>query len=171
LAAWLRTLFSREPSNITRRLAVGGRIFVRTSMLNIPSVLAAATLGLSLTAVTADSPPSTTPPPAPVRTILEHHDLTGVPGKEVFIGTANLPAGTVIGYHTHAGDEFAYVLKGPLVLKKKGEPDRILQTGDTFFNARGVIHSLTTLPGADNGTALSVWIIDKGSPLSIPAVR
>lgn len=142
-----------------------------TTPPNIPSFLAAATLSLSLSALAADSPPAATPPPMPARTILEHHDLTGVPGKEVFIGTANLPAGAVIGYHTHAGDEFGYVLKGPLVLKKKGEPDRILRTGDTFFNARGAIHSLTSLPGADSGTALSIWIIDKGRPLSIPAVR
>ena len=139
-------------------------------MLNIPSFLAAATFGLALSALAADSAPAASPPPEPVRTILEHHDLTGVPGKEVFIGTANLPAGAAIGYHTHAGDEFGYVVKGPLVLKKKGEPDRILQTGDTFFNARGAIHSLTTVPGAVGGTALSVWIIDKGSPLSVPAV-
>jgi quercetin dioxygenase-like cupin family protein len=94
-----------------------------------------------------------------------------VPGKEALMGTAVLPAGAVIGFHTHPGDEFGYVLKGPLVLKKKGEPDRVLQTGDAFFNARGVVHSLATLPGADGGAALSVWIIDKGHPLSTPAVK
>jgi quercetin dioxygenase-like cupin family protein len=55
-----------------------------------------------------------------------------------------------------------------LVLKQKGEPDRILKTGDTFFNARGVVHSLATLPGSDGGEALSTWIIDKGQPLSTP---
>jgi len=60
------------------------------------------------------------------------------------------------------------VLKGPLVLKQKGEPDRILKTGDTFFNARGVVHSLATLPGSDGGEALSTWIIDKGQPLATP---
>ncbi len=41
----------------------------------------------------------------PVRTIFERHDQSGVPGKEIVIGSAMLPAGTAIGYHTHPGDE------------------------------------------------------------------
>jgi quercetin dioxygenase-like cupin family protein len=112
------------------------------------------------------------PSPAPVRTILERHAQTGVSGKEILLGTAFLPAGAVIGFHTHAGDEFGYVLKGPLVWKRKGEPDRILKTGDSFYNARGgVVHSLETLRGSDGGAALSTWIIDKGQPLSTSAAN
>jgi quercetin dioxygenase-like cupin family protein len=126
-------------------------------------------LSISLNAF-ADQP-AAAPASAPVRTILERHDQTGVPGKEVFLGTAVLPAGTAIGFHTHPGDEFGYVLKGPLVLKTKGQPDRILKTGDSFFNARGVIHSLGTVPGSEGGTAVSTWIVDKGEPLAIPATN
>jgi quercetin dioxygenase-like cupin family protein len=111
----------------------------------------------------ADTPTSA---PAPVRTILERHDQTGVPGKEILLGTAVLPAGSAVGFHTHPGDEFGYVLKGPLVLKTKGQPDRILKTGDTFFNVRGAVHSLSTVPGTEGGTALSTWIVDKGEPLA-----
>jgi quercetin dioxygenase-like cupin family protein len=111
------------------------------------------------------------PSPAPVRTILERHAPTGVSGKEVLLGTAFLPAGAVIGFHTHAGDEFGYVLKGPLVWKREGEPDRILKTGDSFYNARGVVYSLATLRGSDGGAALSTWIIDKGQPLSTPVAN
>jgi quercetin dioxygenase-like cupin family protein len=117
--------------------------------------------------VFADAPASG-PATAPVRTILERHDQTGVAGKEILLGTALLPAGSAIGFHTHPGDEVGYVLKGPLVLKKKGEPDRILKTGDTFFNERGVVHSLGTQPGSDGGSAVSTWIIDKGAALSTP---
>jgi quercetin dioxygenase-like cupin family protein len=112
--------------------------------------------------------PTYAPASAPVRRILERHDQTGVPGKEALLGTALLPAGTAIGFHTHPGDEFGYVLKGPLVLKTRGQPDRILKTGDTFFNARGVVHSLATAPGSEGGTALSTWIVDKDQPLSTP---
>jgi quercetin dioxygenase-like cupin family protein len=125
-----------------------------------------AILSLSLNAF-ADAPASA-PASAPVRTILERHDQTGVAGKEIVLGTAFLPAGSFVDYHTHPGDEVGYVLKGPLVLKQKGEPDRILKTGDTFFNARGVVHSLATQPGSDGGTAVSTWIVDKGQPLSTP---
>jgi quercetin dioxygenase-like cupin family protein len=119
----------------------------------------------------ADAPasaPATAAATAPARTILERHDQSGVPGKEIVLGTAQLPAGTAIGFHTHPGDEFGYVLKGPLVLKTKGQPDRMLKTGDFFFNARGVVHSLATVPGSEGGTALSTWIVDKGVPLATP---
>jgi quercetin dioxygenase-like cupin family protein len=136
-------------------------------MINPLNFAIIATLCLSASALAVD--PSPPPPAAPVRTILERHDQTGVPGKEILLGTAFLPAGTSIGFHTHPGDEFGYVLKGPLVLKIKGEPDRILKTGDSFFNARGVVHSLATVPGGDGGTAVSTWIIDKGQPLAIAA--
>jgi quercetin dioxygenase-like cupin family protein len=118
----------------------------------------------------ADAPTSA-PASAPVRTILERHDQTGVPGKEALLGTAVLPAGTAVGFHTHPGDEYGYVLRGPLILKTNGQPDRILKTGDTFFNARGVVHSLATVPGSEGGTALSTWIIDKGEPLASPVTN
>jgi quercetin dioxygenase-like cupin family protein len=125
-----------------------------------------AILSISLNAF-ADAPGSA-PASAPVRTILERHDQTAVAGKEIVLGTALLPAGSAIGFHTHPGDEVGYVLKGPLVLKKKGQPDRILKTGDTFFNARGEVHSLATQPGTEGGTAVSTWIVDKDQPLATP---
>jgi len=104
----------------------------------------------------------------PVRTIFERHDQSGVPGKEIVIGSAMLPAGTLIGYHTHPGDEAGYVLKGTLILKTRGQPDRLLKAGDSFFNPRGAVHSLAAAPGDDGGTVVSAWIIDKGQPLATP---
>jgi quercetin dioxygenase-like cupin family protein len=130
-------------------------------------IVAILSVSLNAFADVPTSPPSS----APVRTILERHDLTGVPGKEALLGTAVLPAGSAVGFHTHPGDEFGYVLKGPLVLKIKGQPDRMLKAGDTFFNARGVVHSLATVPGSEGGTALSTWIIDKGEPLATPVTN
>jgi quercetin dioxygenase-like cupin family protein len=104
--------------------------------------------------------------PAAVRTILERHDQSGVPGKEIVIGTATLPKGAVIGFHTHPGDEAGYVVRGTLTLKTRGQPDRILHAGDSFFNPRGTIHSLQA-PDSD-GVAVSSWIVDKGQPLATP---
>jgi len=105
----------------------------------------------------------------PVRTLFERHDQSGVPGKEIVIGSAMLPADTSIGYHTHPGDEAGYVLKGALILKTRGQPDRTLKAGDSFFNPRGAVHSLVAAPGGDGGTAVSAWIVDKGQPLATPA--
>lgn len=108
--------------------------------------------------------------PQPVRTIFERHDQAQVtPAREIVIGSAVLPANTAVGYHTHPGDEAGYVLKGSFILKTKGQPDRTLKAGDSFFNPRGAVHSLEAGRGGEGGTAVSTWIIDKGQPLSTPA--
>src|ERR1700676_897460 len=104
----------------------------------------------------------------PVRTIFERHDQSGIPGKEIVIGSAMLPTGTAIGYHTQPGDEAGYVIKGTMILKTRGQPDRMLKAGDSFFNPRGAVHSLVAAPGGDGGTAVSAWIVDTGQPLPTP---
>jgi quercetin dioxygenase-like cupin family protein len=107
--------------------------------------------------------------PQPKRTILATHDQSGVDGYEIVLGTAELPAGTTIDWHIHHGDESGYVLKGTLVLRLKGQPERVLNAGDYFFNPAGAVHSLSAAPGTDGGTALSTWIVAKGKPLAEPA--
>lgn len=102
------------------------------------------------------------------RTILERNDQTSVAGKEVVLGTAELPAGGTSGWHTHPGDESGYVLSGELVLKVSGEPDRNLKGGDHFFNPAGVPHELSAALGSSGGVALSTWIVDKGVPMASP---
>jgi quercetin dioxygenase-like cupin family protein len=129
------------------------------------TVLLLALAAIVLTAA-ADEPAAG---PQPVRTIFERHDQSGVPEKEIVIGSAMLPAGTAIGYHTHPGDESGYVLKGVLILHTRGQPDKILEAGDSFFNVRGEVHSLSTVPGEEDGTAVSTWIVDKGQPLATAA--
>jgi hypothetical protein len=42
----------------------------------------------------------------------------------------------------------------------------MLHAGDSFFNVRGAVHSLSTVPGEEGGTAVSTWIVDKGQPLA-----
>ena len=126
------------------------------------SLMAIAALSLN---ATAEEPKAAA---QPVRNIMERHDQSGVPGKEIVIGTATLPPGSSIGYHTHPGDEAGYVLKGNLILKTQGQPDRNLKAGDSFFNPRGAIHSVMAPADGDGATAVSTWIVDKGQPLATP---
>jgi quercetin dioxygenase-like cupin family protein len=126
------------------------------------SLIALAALSLN---AAADEPKAAA---QPVRNIMERHDQSRVPGKEIVIGTATLPPGSAIGYHTHPGDEAGYVLKGNLILKTQGQPDRALKPGDSFFNPRGAVHSLVVAPGSDGGMAVSSWIVDKGAPMATP---
>jgi quercetin dioxygenase-like cupin family protein len=123
-------------------------------------------VALCLNALADEPKAAATSPPQPVRNILERHDQSGVPGKEVVIGTATLAPGASIGYHTHPGDEAGYVLKGSMVLKTEGQPDRLLKAGDSFFNARGAVHSVVA--GPDGAMAVSSWIVDKGQPMATP---
>jgi quercetin dioxygenase-like cupin family protein len=105
--------------------------------------------------------------PQPQRTVLERHDQSGVPGKEVVIGTAMLPSGTAIGFHEHPGDEGGYVIKGTVTWKVRGQPDKTLKAGDSFFNPRGSVHSVVSADGGDS-LLISTWIVDKGKPISTP---
>ena len=121
-----------------------------------------AVIAMSLIAVADDLNPQ------PKREILNRYDQSEVKGKEIVIGTAVIPAGAAIGYHTHPGDEVGFVLKGTLTLKTRGQPDRVLHAGDSFFNVRGAVHSVAADPNGDGGTAASTWIVDKDKPLATP---
>ena len=129
------------------------RSFARSSLV--------AALALSVGAIADDVKPQ------PQRSILERHDQSGVAGKEIVIGTLVLPPGTAVGFHEHPGDESGYIVKGRAVWKVRGQPDKTLEAGASFFNPRGAVHSLA---GADSGDTLviSSWIVDKGKPLATP---
>ena len=134
----------------------------------VVALAALTTLAMSAVGTAKDEQPAATQGPQAKRTIIERHDQAGVPGKEIVLGTAEFPPGAVIGWHVHAGDEAGYVVKGTLVLKTRGQPDRTLKGGDTFFNAKGAVHSLMAAPDSDGGAVFSTWIVDKDKPLAEP---
>ena len=98
------------------------------------------------------------------KTILQRNIQSGVPGKEIVIGTASFPTGAVIGFHTHPGDEAGYVIRGTITLKTRGEADKTLLAGASFFNASGAIHSV--IAGSGGATLVSTWIVDVGAPIA-----
>jgi quercetin dioxygenase-like cupin family protein len=123
-------------------------------------LLAASTLAISARAQDTKSPQQV------ARNVLEKHDQSGVPNKEIITGTANFPPGSSIGFHIHPGDESGFVTKGSVVWKVQGQPDRTVSAGESFFNTRGVVHSVAA--GPDGATVVSTWIVDKGVPLATP---
>ena len=123
-----------------------------------PSLAIAAVVSLTAAAQEAKTPVE--------RTILERHDQSNVPDKEAVLGTVTLAPGAVVGFHTHPGDEAGYILKGSLNWKVRGQPDKILKAGDSFFNPRGSVHSVVGGPGG--ASAFSTWIVDKGKPMATP---
>jgi quercetin dioxygenase-like cupin family protein len=81
-------------------------------------------------------------------------------------GTATFPIDSLVGFHTHPGDESGFVVKGSIILKTRGQPDRTVLAGQSFFNVRGAIHSVVA--GPNGATVLSTWIVDKGVPIATP---
>ncbi len=132
-------------------------------MREMKLVLAMIALTFATNVLSEDAKPAT---PEVKRTVLERHDQSGVDGKEIVSGTAEFPKGGVIGFHTHDGDEAGYIVKGEVIWRVQGQPDKTLKAGDHFFNPRGSAHSVVA--SGDGGTVLSVWIVDKGKPLATP---
>jgi mannose-6-phosphate isomerase-like protein (cupin superfamily) len=78
-----------------------------------------------------------------------------------------LPPGASVGYHVHPGDEAGYIIKGSVTWKVRGQADKTLKAGDSFFNPRGSVHSIVSADSGDS-TVISTWIVDKGKPMSTP---
>jgi len=134
-------------------------------MREMKLIVAALGLAFAANAFCEDAKPTATPEVK--RTILERHDQSGLEGEEIVTGTAEFPKGGVIGFHTHDGDEAGYIVKGEVIWRVKGQPDKTLKAGDHFFNPRGSAHSVVA--SGDGGTVFSTWIIDKGKPMATPA--
>jgi quercetin dioxygenase-like cupin family protein len=90
--------------------------------------------------------------PGIIRTIFGHYDQSGVEGKEIVTGAVTLSPGAEVAFHIHPGDEAGYVVEGSVIWKVRGQPDKTLHAGDSFFNPRGSVHSLV---GGDKGKPLS----------------
>jgi quercetin dioxygenase-like cupin family protein len=104
----------------------------------------------------------------PLTEIRQRAPLTGDEGKEVLLGSAIFPAGTTTGRHTHPGDEYATVLEGTLEILVEGQPSRRVREGESYHNARNVVHETRNV-GAEAARVLSTFVIDKGQPVMVPA--
>src|SRR5258708_36650876 len=63
----------------------------------------------------------------PQRAVLEHHDQSGVPDKEIIVGTVVLPAGAPVGYPLHPGAEAGHLIKGGVIWRRRGQADETLK--------------------------------------------
>ena len=134
-------------------------MFYRVSLLTI------AALVLGSVTQAADGPKSA--PEPVVRATFGHFDQSEVAGKEVVTGTVTLQPASSVPFHTHPGDEAGYVVRGSVLWKVRGQPDKWLHAGDGFFNPRGSAHGLVA--GKSGAKVFSAWIVDKDKPLSSPA--
>ena len=99
--------------------------------------------------------------------VLIRTDLTGEPGKEVYMSLFEPPSGARFGPHTHPGDELSFLLDGTVRIDVAGAEPKVLHPGDTFYVERDKVHGGQVISDTP-AKILSVHVVDKGKPLIIP---
>jgi len=80
------------------------------------------------------------------------------------------PPGVVSAAHQHPGPTFGYVVRGKIRWAINGEPAKVLEAGQTFFEPMGSVHSTSANASDTEPATISVVILSKpGEPLSKPA--
>lgn len=103
----------------------------------------------------------------PKRTILKRSDLTGT-NMEIIVSVLEVPPGVSIAKHTHPGEEAVYVLEGATLQYPDGrEVSR--PAGQAGVNVRDIPHAGYKVVGDKTLKLLTVHIVDKGKPMTVPA--
>jgi quercetin dioxygenase-like cupin family protein len=122
-------------------------------------VVAAALLLISMVAsASADEPK---------RIVLKRADLTGT-NMEIIVSTLEIPPGNTIAKHTHPGEEAVYVLEGATLQFPDGR-EVTRPAGEAGVNIRDVPHAGYKVVGDKTLKLLTVHIVDKGKPMTVPA--
>ena len=124
----------------------------------------AACLCVALPAFAADT---SAPATAPVIQVLSDDAVKGADGTHVVSAFIDWPAGADTGKHTHPGDEYSYVIIGTIEIDVEGQPPQIYKGGDSYHNARGVVHEAKNL-GTRAAKTYAVLVLDKDVPLTQP---
>jgi quercetin dioxygenase-like cupin family protein len=122
--------------------------------------LAAAAVILAVPAFAADAP-------APVIQVISDEPLKGADNMHVVMANIDWPPFSTTGRHTHAGEEYAYVVLGTIEVDIDGQPPHIYKGGDYYHNARGVVHETKNL-GTRTAKTFAILIVDKDAPLTQP---
>lgn len=93
-----------------------------------------------------------------------------VPGREAVVSRVEVAPGGKLGWHTHPGDEIAYVESGVLMVSVAGKPEQTVAAGSAFVVPAGTVHSVRN--AGDLAVRLvTVHVVQKDKPLATPAAR
>jgi quercetin dioxygenase-like cupin family protein len=82
------------------------------------------------------------------------------------------PPGVVSAAHQHPGPTFGYVVRGRIRWAINGEPAKVLEAGQSFFEPLGSVHSTSANASDTEPATIAVVILGKpGDPLSKPAAK
>jgi quercetin dioxygenase-like cupin family protein len=101
------------------------------------------------------------------RTVLRKGDLTGT-DMEIIVSVLEVPPGSSTDRHTHPGEEAVYVLQGATLRWPDGK-EVLRPTGEAGIIVRDVPHAGYKVVGDKPLKLLTVHIVDKGKPMTVPA--
>ena len=118
------------------------------------------------TRIDAQAPPQRSP------NELARHALTGaLEGYEVVLVQLNMSPGQRSSGpgHRHPGPVLGYVTAGQMLFAINNEPSQVVQTGATFFEPTGAVHTSSGSATPDAAARAVVFmVVPKGSPLTAP---
>lgn len=130
----------------------------RTTRFTVASAVALATLALAPLCVAQEVK----------RTELGRSPVSGVEGKEIVVQLVEIPPGATSRRHFHNGEEAFYVIEGGTAQVSGKEPKE-RPAGEHGINRREVPHAGYTVVGDKPLKILSVYVVDTGKPLQVPA--
>jgi quercetin dioxygenase-like cupin family protein len=129
--------------------------------------LTVAAVAMMATAASAQTSTSPTGPAFSNRfftTALEN-DPSRVVQMQMQLHLPNRPGN---GFHTHNGDQWEAVVEGEITFTVKGQPSKVLKTGEYVYIPRGTVHrneNKSNLPAR----TMELLIRDKDKPQNNPA--
>lgn len=94
--------------------------------------------------------------------------VTVADGLEVIISDVVIPPNAMVPRHYHPGEEFLYVLEGSAVHIEEGQPDRILEAGDTYVIPPRAIHSPRGGPDGARAVVFRLHVHGKEERVLVP---
>ena len=108
-------------------------------------------------------------PPTKVTQLMKQA-LGDVPGREGMMIVLDIPPGGGSPPHRHpTAHNFGYVLEGSYRIKVDNGPEMVLAKGQTFYEAPGQLHAVSSNASAtEPAKVLVVAIAEAGKPLTVP---
>jgi quercetin dioxygenase-like cupin family protein len=137
---------------------------MRRFMLTLTVVAVA---GSMASAASAQTPPSPTGPAFSHRFFTTPLDKD--PSRNVQMQMQlHLPNRAGNGFHMHSGEQWEAVIEGEITFTVRGQPPRVLKTGDFVYIPRGTIHRNENKSNLPRRT-IELLIMDKDKPQNTPA--
>ena len=95
--------------------------------------------------------------------------LADFPGKEALMLEVNYPPGGMDEIHRHDAHAFVYVLEGAIRMQVKGQPEKTLKKGETYYEGPDDIHLVGRNASATEPARFVVVLIkNQGAPVVLP---